>query len=204
MCTPRRARWTGLIVTVVSLFISLPNFFELALTADGKTCSGFSGTQLISILYTWFMTSVSCFIPFSMLLVMNSIIINAVRERDTYMKTKSMENIDNKVIQSRQLTAMLLVVTFTFLIVTLPTYIRLIYYDFNSYTDTPTTYAVYVFIAHSTQKLFTTNNAINFYLYCMTGAKFRHDLMTLFCSQNKPADLSSNALTMSSIASKHG
>ena len=89
---------------------------------------------------------------------------------------------DDKSAQNRQLTAMLLGVTVTFLIVSLPIYVRYIYYDFNTFTDTPTSYATYIFVAHATHKLFTTNNAVNFYLYCITGSKFRQDLITLFCN----------------------
>ena len=41
-------------------------------------------------------------------------------------------------------------------------------------------YAVFNFLYHFSQKLFVTNNAVNFYFYCICGAKFRADLKSLF------------------------
>ena len=203
MCTPDRARWSSAVVTILSLTVTFPYFFELVVTSDGKSCLASSGNSISSVVYTWFMTSVTCFIPFSSLMVMNCIIIKALRQRGKYFKGDKLGNTEVKGSQKQaQLTAMLLGLTCTVLIVSLPTYIRFIYYDLNSYTDTPTSYAVYIFLAHFTQKLFTTNNAVNFYLYCITGSKFRHDLMNLFCTQRKQPYFTSISLTVSKMADK--
>ena len=87
-------------------------------------------------------------------------------------KMKSAEN---------QLTIMLVLVTMLFLILLFPTYIRFIYLIFMK-RDTPSKYARSLLFFQITHNLYTTNNGINFLLYCIGGKKFRNDLREmLFC-----------------------
>ena len=78
--------------------------------------------------------------------------------------------------QERQLIVMLLCVSFVFLVLTLPIYIRQMVYQFIDATTSPEAYARYIFIHFFTQGLYFTNSSVNFYLYCLTGSKFRKDL----------------------------
>ena len=82
--------------------------------------------------------------------------------------------------RERQLTLMLLLVTFTFLLLTLPQYVRYLAAVVWNYTATPEDYADYILLAHVTNKVFYVNNACNFFLYCISGRKFRKDFRDLF------------------------
>ena len=90
--------------------------------------------------------------------------------------SKSVSQRDN------QLAVMLAVVTLSFLVLTLPIYLKHIatyYVQMEPHTA--------VFIYHLVTKIFYLNNALNFYLYCITGAKFRNDLknlLTFSCCKN--------------------
>ena len=91
---------------------------------------------------------------------------------DTRQKTmKSAQN---------QLTTMLLLVTTLFLILLLPTYIRFIYAAFWI-SDTPSKYATSLAFIEISYKLYVTNSGINFFLYCISGRKFRNDLKEIVC-----------------------
>ena len=79
-----------------------------------------------------------------------------------------------------QLTTMLLLVTTLFLILLLPTYIRFIYASFMI-PDTPSKQAMSLFFIEFSYKLFVTNSGINFFLYCVSGQKFRNDLKEILC-----------------------
>jgi len=79
-----------------------------------------------------------------------------------------------------QLVAMLLLVTFALLFFTLPQYTRYIVYLFVSYKENALTYAFFVLIWNITNKLYYTNSAVNFFLYCISGTKFKSDLKSLF------------------------
>ena len=99
-----------------------------------------------------------------------------------------------------QLTIMLLLVTTLFLILMIPTYIRFLYTTFVG-TETPVKYANMMFFYHVSHKLYFTNNGINFFLYCISGQKFRDDLKELLCDSNVARKTSSdtNSTEISSI-----
>ena len=84
---------------------------------------------------------------------------------------------------------MLLIVTSLFLVLLIPTYIRFMYSTFVN-PDTPKKYATLMIFYHISHKLYNTNNAINFFLYCISGRKFRTELKEILCSSRK---LSSNS-----------
>ena len=116
-------------------------------------------------------------------------------------RQKSMKNAEN------QLTIMLLLVTTLFLILLCPTYIRFIYLTLVK-RDTPFKFASSMLFYQISNKLYFTNNAINFFLYCISGQKFRKDLKELLCCTTRQSsnirktgkEGSESRLTVSSIA----
>ena len=79
-----------------------------------------------------------------------------------------------------QIFIILLLVTFGFLILTTPAYAFFLYINIADYTATRLLYAGF-FLFHSVaQKLHYTNFGINFFLYIISGNKFRADLVKLF------------------------
>ena len=186
---PRRARMiTGGLYFSVSIY-NIPHFF-LSIVIGGQ-CLNFGVRSLITSVYSWFSFVLNAVIPFTMLIHMNYVIVKAVRKsrkmfrpsegttregrdqgKDTRRKT--MRNAEN------QLTIMLLLVTTLFLILLCPTYFRFIYLVFAK-RDTPSDYAKSMLIYQITAKLYISNSGINFFLYCISGQKFRNDLKELLC-----------------------
>jgi hypothetical protein len=78
-----------------------------------------------------------------------------------------------------QLTATLLTVTFVLLTLTLPQYVRYVLAVFIDYTSDAHAYSAFMLFVHITNKLYFTNNGINFFLYCLGGSKFREDLRAI-------------------------
>ena len=95
---------------------------------------------------------------------------------------------DKKIKRSaeNQLTIMLLLVTILYFILLCPTYVRFIYLLFAN-RDTPLAYANSLFFAQMSYKLYVTNSDVNFFLYCISGQKFRSDLKEILfgCYQKK-------------------
>ena len=79
-----------------------------------------------------------------------------------------------------QLTVMLLSVAFAFVILSIPVYIRFIVFSFIDYRQDPYLYAIYILFHHFSSKSIGTNHAINFLLYCLSGSKFRQEVISLF------------------------
>ena len=84
-----------------------------------------------------------------------------------------------------QVYAMLLLVTFSFLILTTPAYAYYLYVNFFDYTKTVYRYAGFHLLGHASQKALQTNYAVNFFLYVISGQKFRGDLIKLFKCNNR-------------------
>ncbi len=90
----------------------------------------------------------------------------------------------------RQLAIMLTAVSLAFLVLSLPQTIRYVVYTIVDNQSSAAAYANYILAYHMTNKLYATNNSINFYIYCLTGEKFRNDLRELFCWKTKSVSLS--------------
>ena len=88
-------------------------------------------------------------------------------------------------IQTRQIYTTLLLVTFSFLILSTPFYAVHLWVNFANGSG-PQFIATYQFLYIATQALFFTNNGINFFLYVMSGKKFSTDLMNILsCIRQK-------------------
>ena len=121
-----------------------------------------------------------------MLIYMNFVVVWSIRQSHNMFRTndgitpgiatrqKSMKNAEH------QLTIMLLLVTTLFFILLFPTYFRFIYLVFAN-RDTPFEYAKSMIIFQISVALYITNSGINFFLYCISGQKFRNDLKELLC-----------------------
>ena len=80
----------------------------------------------------------------------------------------------------KQIIIMLLLVTFGFLILMTPSYGMTLYIVFVDFSNSPKLYAGFILLMSIGEKTFYTNFGINFYLYVISGSKFRSDLLKLF------------------------
>ena len=80
----------------------------------------------------------------------------------------------------KQIIAILLLVVFSFFILITPFYAFIVYSMVVDYTKSPYDFAVFNLFYHVMHKMFYTNNAVNFFLYVISGNRFRTDLINLF------------------------
>ena len=183
--TSRRARIIALGLYTAVFIYNIPHFFLSSIIGD--QCVGYAIKSQITSVYSWFSFVLNAIIPFTLLIYMNFVILKTVRNsrksfRDKHRTTgmnareKTMKNAEN------QLTIMLLLVTTLFLILLFPAYFRFIYVAVAK-RDTPRHYARLLLVGQVTGKLYPTNSGINFFLYCVSGTKFRNDLKEILrCS----------------------
>ena len=194
--TPKRTRIiiTGLLIFV--LIYNIPHIF-LPNVVGGK-CLGlghFLENSIFIKIYTWSTFVLNGLIPLSMLIYMNCVIVKTVRNSRHMFKANTATTgtgkvpTRNKGMDTRQramksaesqLTIMLLLVSTLFIILLLPIYIRLIYVTFVVITS-PSEHPSSILFFQITYKLLTTNSGINFFLYCVSGRKFRNDLKEVLC-----------------------
>ena len=82
----------------------------------------------------------------------------------------------------KQITIMLLLMTFVFIILSTPGCVVVYYRIYFDIRKSPYTFAGYYLFDQFAQKTYYTNYGINFFLYVISGKKFRADLLKLFNS----------------------
>ena len=95
---------------------------------------------------------------------------------DHATKMKSSEN---------QMFVLLLLVSFAFLICSISHYSLLLYINLVDYRKSPALLAGFHLFHSIGQKAYYTNYGINFYLYIISGQKFRSDVVNLFKCRKK-------------------
>ena len=165
-----------------ALCYNVPNLFAITLIRD--SCVAYVLGGFITKIYSWISFLVNFIILFSLLIHMNYAIVKAVRNSRKMFGTREDQGMDtwSRTMKSaeNQLTIMLLLVTMLLLILLFPTYIRYIFSTFVG-RDTPSKYATSSLMYEITYKLYTTNSGINFFLYCISGERFRNDLKQIMC-----------------------
>ncbi|XP_052818226.1 probable G-protein coupled receptor 139 [Mya arenaria] len=144
---------------------------------------------LVEHFWPWVDAALYSFSPFVFIFVLNLFIIrNVINANNARMMLRQHSSLSGRsgtqVRQrqdhgevSRRITCMLLAVSFTFLITTLPMNIYIIY---TSVTETPQEIGALVkrkLIDTISEMLMYTNHSINFFLYCATGKKFRSQML---------------------------
>ena len=208
-CTMKRARVTTACAITFSFLVKLPYAW---ITKSLPTCVPFQmkRTPLVDAYY-WINSSLTCYIPFTILLTFNLLIIASMRNRGKYFKKDRSTNLSSiemtkqtvadsntsvteyqskttratleDVKESRIQTSMtrtLLLITFSFLLLSSPIHIYYLIYLFVSPYTSPDAFAQYATVGIYTSKLSQLNYAINFYIYCLGGSQFRTELRKLF------------------------
>ena len=214
--TPKGARRTAIVIFICVFIYNIPHLFLSNLV--GKECLGYAVSGILTKVYAWSSFTLNGLIPFAMLIYMNFVIVKTVRSsRKMFGGNDSLENSNTKVpIKSQintvtvrrenkmkntenQLTKMLLLVSILFLILLLPTYMRFVYTNFAT-RDTPSKYASLMLFYHVSHKLYFTNNGINFFLYCVSGQKFRNDLKEILCCGKASGSTKETSTTVTDVS----
>ena len=207
-CRRRRTIIIISTLLVFQVAFCLPHLF-LARFVNKVTCATFARDDRGSLIYVWVSLVVNVAVPFTIILGTNICVINTLwtrfdwlskrastkgttRRCGTPQAQRTLPNSDNRkhgesrkrdvsqvTSRDRQLICILLLVTFSFLLLTLPQYVRYVVYIFVDYSQSPETKNVHFFAYHITNKLYYTNSVINFALYCIAGRGFRRDIIQL-------------------------
>ena len=199
--TPRRAKFIVMGVLIFVLIYNSQNIFMTSLV--GGKCRAYVLISLIAEVLTWITFIVNGIIPISMLIYMNYVIVQTIKHSGKmFESTSKFKHVSDSKMETRQrkmksaenqLTIMLLLVTILYLFLQIPTYIRNIYVKFVT-PDTPSKYVSSILSLMITYALFITSNGINFFLYCISGQKFRQDLKEMLCCAGKACRSSTIAM----------
>ena len=193
--TVKRAKITILCAAVISCLYNIPHLFIT--TIDGKQCLPYAAAldKTSGKFYYWSQFTLTFALPFVLLLSMNSVVIHTIRTRSLLKDQRSerqghskgqgqaTSTASNKN-PERQIFAILFLVTFGFLTLTLPGALLISYMMVVNIMESPKIFAGYYLFYNIGQKLYYTNSGINFFMYVLSGKKFRTDLVRLFKCQD--------------------
>lgn len=147
---------------------------------------------LVHKTWPWVDAALYSFIPTVIISILNAKIVQAfIKAKKRRKLLRTHENLGynrgskkrKEKPSSRKFTVMMLLVSMCFLVTTLPNSTVLIVTAlWNDYGESAENMATFTLINTITELLMYTNHAINFYLYCASGRKFRNQLMQL-CSR---------------------
>ena len=180
--TVKRAKITIACIVAYATVAHIPYLFVTEL--EGRICMP-SVNHISGRVYNWYGNIAAFIIPFVSLLTMTCVIIFTLRRRATSSLTRStgqgqtqgQGNADKSL--EKQIYMMLLLVTSTFLVLVTPIMTAIFWNMFNFNPTTKMIAIKYLWFTIGEIFLFT-NFVINFFLYVMSGKKFRTDLKNLF------------------------
>ncbi|KAL4219423.1 hypothetical protein ACF0H5_022003 [Mactra antiquata] len=198
ICTVNRARFVvlGIITIICGLNVHIFWTVELQETPNhGFVCE--ASHVFSRDIWPWVDAAIYSFIPFGIITILNSLIVRKVlyarRKRTLLQHTQITTKYSNFSCSSKQssqrqranesnkkLTIMLLSVSFTFLLTTLPMNALQIVSAFVG-NVTGKRYAQMMLGRTIVELLMYMNHSINFFLYCATGRKFRKQVRDLLC-----------------------
>lgn len=186
VCQPKRA----LIVCVVIFILAIAKNVHVFWTRgpqydedDGeliKTCGRpHPYTYFEYYIRPWIAFSIVMLVPFIIIIVCNTLIIRTLLQAKRLRKEQSQSNSQQSHSDKAflQTTAMCLSASFAFMAFIAPSLVLLIGSPYWSNDDE--TNEAYNFAKAINNQLVYVNHSINFFLYCLTGAKFREELVEL-------------------------
>lgn len=185
MCTTSRARKTVFILVILSIIYNIPRMleFKTVFTVDASTNETLVQYEMTTlgnnstfrhIYFIYMQFFVMLAIPFVLLAVLNTLLIRAVKRSE--MTTGK---VNTRTKKENSLTIMLISVIVVFMICQLPSMADNI---FMVTLSKEVLYSpVFVRITVISNLMVITNSAINFYLYCVFGKKFRRVFCRIFC-----------------------
>ena len=202
--TVKRAKIIIVFILIFSLIFNLPHLFITSYQVTG--CINYSRIHLAPVKLYFFLAFILHFaFPFLSLLGMNSVIIHVLHKQSLMMGVRSEGEGQSQgqgqlgKIRStdHQIYIMLLLVAFAFFLLNTPGYILVFYANFGNYYQSARAFTEYSLFYMVGTRLFYTNYGINFFLYVISGHKFRSDLLRLFNCKKSPVRKGSPYVAMS-------
>ena len=187
-CSVKTSKLLVLVTLSFSFIYTIPNFFSARLV-NNQLCLALPPSSTFYRILSYINIFFNCVVCFTILVVLNAGVLRALRKRELAVGNQPLQSrskTSTMAKRQQELPRLLPVVTLVFLFLTLPVYkcfiVNLMYDVFSS----PVAYAYFFFVTHFSNKLFYSNNAVNFLLYVAYESKFRNDIKLIFIRMFHP------------------
>jgi hypothetical protein len=187
LCTPKTAGWVLLGLTVCFHALGIHYLFtaeEQESWIDRGCGTSATYLYLASEVMPWFHWAAVSFLPCTLLVVLNGLIIaglkRAAKRKQALTSAASSAQLKHQQ-KERQITRMLVTVSVALIVLTTPYAVFLLVIPYWDYRATLQATLDYMFTAVIVVTLSEFNHAVNFFLYFLSGRKFRNAFTRLIC-----------------------
>ena len=187
--TIKKAKKIILCIVLFSIAYNIPHLFITSVKGKGCIPFGFGKQVFYGLFYYWLSVIINYIMPFILLIIMNSVIIHTLRSRPTFGvpgkyqcqgQTQGQGQPSKMKSSEKHIYITLLLVSFGFLILSTPSYVFYLLQMVYNINRTPRSGAAFHLFIQMAGNMSYTNSGINFFLYVLSGRKFRLDLVQLF------------------------
>ncbi|KAL8579169.1 hypothetical protein ACOMHN_010753 [Nucella lapillus] len=197
MCTVRRTWIVIVILVLTACALDFHLVVGLEINAENR-CFPMPGMYqyFLVVVFSWVDLCATSIGPSLCMFVcnvtMSVTLFKAASSSPTAVSTQSessAHNSDSRRKTSHRTTVMVLTISSAFLVLTVPNCAYLIWFSFSMHAlQDPKTGVTAILLRTVALQLWFTNSAINFFLYCLTGTKFRREFISwIRCGTQSPS-----------------
>ena len=200
LCNNQRAKKVIVILLVAMAALNIHFIWTASITTftlDGEKIPRCTGAKehkiLVEDVWPWVDAFTYSFLPFLIIIVLNSLIIRQVihaRRSRSQLSGSIYEQRRPSSEGSTKLTVMLLTISFSFVLTTLPMNMSLIASVLIDPNTDLQSLSKFKLVKTITELLMYVNHSMNFFLYCATGHKFRRQLIWMVCYDKRTYHIS--------------
>ena len=185
LCTRKTAGIATTFIIMSALLYSIRDIWFMVWDPQGKGCTyAYEYIKTIRVL-SWVDSSLIVIVPITLLLLLNTAIVNGVRKAVNSQKRMTSDAANSGGDgQSKQITVTVLTISFTFILCTLPIATSNIAERFLSDINDPILVSKFALAGYTGRMLFSVNHGVNFLLYIFSGKRFRDEFLEVFCCKN--------------------
>ena len=178
MLLPPRKQICGIGISFLILFIlNFPMIFESKYLHKSLFPCGFLTSNVVTIYWHWTHAVFFAFLPITILIVENIVLLIGIKRAENVRS--DLASTQNPICQNIQVTVMVIVVCFVFVMLNSPVCIFFIYKEYWDYKSDKVEKAKYFLMYQIVFLLAEINHVINFYLYVVSGTTFRRQFCML-------------------------
>ena len=154
-------------------------------------------------IWHWCLSSLISYFPIILLTSLNSALLRSLRKAAAVKTALSSSSQASSISQTKQVTKMCLAVSIVFTLCLLPIACHRPISHFMIDKRNPVEFVIHILFDSISWSLLSLNHSVNFFIYCVTGKRFRDELHALCCWKTaSPTSIKQIQTSMSNLNSR--
>ena len=169
-----------LLIVALALLQAIPTLITVK-ALSGFNCNFEAKYKRFWGIWYWFVAAFLSYIPIVLLTSLNCALLKSLRKAAAIKTTLSSSSQGDTTSQTKQVTKMCLAVSIVFTICLLPIACHRPVSQFVIDRRNPIHFVINAMFESISWSLLAFNHCVNFFIYCITGKRFREELHRMFC-----------------------